>query len=112
MAEEKELIEKVYEAIEIAKTTGKLRKGTNETTKAIEKGEAKLVVTAKNVDPPEIIMHIPLLCEEKGVPCIQVPNKDELGAAAGLNVGTGSIAIVKEGEAKKIVKEITESMKK
>lgn len=107
----KEMIDKVYEAIEVAKATGKLRKGTNEATKAIEKGQAKLVVIAKDINPPEITMHIPLLSEEKGIPCVQVPSKEELGAAAGIDVPTGSVAIVQEGEAKQLIKEITEKMK-
>ena len=107
----KDMVEKVYEAIEIAKTTGKVRKGTNETTKAIERGDAKLVVIAKDVNPPEIVMHIPLLAEEKGVACVQVPSKEELGAAAGLSVATSSVAIVQEGEARNIVKEIIEKVK-
>ena len=102
----KELLDKVYEAIETAKTTGKIKKGTNETTKTIEKGKAKMVVIAKDVTPPEIIMHIPLIAEEKNVPCFTVPSKEELGAAAGIQVGTGSIAIVEEGEAKSLIKEI------
>ena len=107
----KELIDKVYEAIEVAKATGKIRKGTNEATKVIEKGTAKLVVIAKDVNPPEITMHIPLLAEEKGIPCIQVPSKEELGAAAGVDVPTGSVTIVQEGEAKQLIKEITDRMK-
>ena len=102
----KELLDKVYEAIETAKTTGKIKKGTNETTKAIERGKAKMVVIAKDVTPPEITMHIPLIAEEKNVPCFTVPSKEELGAAAGIQVGTGSIAIVEEGEAKSLIKEI------
>ena len=102
----KELLDKVYEAIETAKTTGKIKKGTNETTKTIEKGKAKMVVIAKDVTPPEITMHIPLIAEEKNVPCFTVPSKEELGAAAGIQVGTGSIAVVEEGEAKNLIKEI------
>ncbi len=97
--------EKVFEAIELAKTTGKIKKGTNEVTKAIEKGTAKLVVIARDISPPEITMHIPLLCKEKGISCVEVGSKEELGAAAGLDVPTGAVAIVQEGEAKKIVKE-------
>jgi large subunit ribosomal protein L7Ae len=102
----KETIERVYEAIEVAKTTGKIRKGTNEVTKAIERGTARLVAVAKNVTPPEIVMHLPLLAEEKEIACVQVPSKEELGAAAGLTVGTSCVAIVQEGEAKNILKEI------
>ena len=108
----KEMIDKVYEAIEVAKATGKLRKGTNEATKAIEKGQAKLVVIAKDVNPPEITMHLPLLSEEKGIPCVQVPSKEELGAAAGVDVPTGSVVIVQEGEAKQLIKEITDKINK
>ena len=108
----KELVDKIYEAIEVAKSTGKIRKGTNEATKLIEKGVAKLVVIAKDVNPPEITMHIPLLAEEKGIPCIQVPSKEELGAAAGIEVPTGSIVIVQEGEAKQLINEIVDMIKK
>jgi len=102
-----EMVDKIYEAIEVAKTTGKLKKGSNEVTKALEKGGAKLVVIAKDVDPKEIVMHIPLLAEEKGVICVEVPSKEELGAAAGIQKATSAVAIVQEGEAKNVLKEIT-----
>lgn len=101
----------VYEIIEKAKKTGKIRKGANEVTKAIEREEAKLVVVAKDVSPPEVIQHIPVLCKEKGIPYIEVDSKQKLGAAAGLNVPTATIAITKEGEAQgeidKLIKEAT-----
>jgi len=106
----KELIEKAYEAIEAAKSTGKIKKGANEVTKIVEKGNAKLVVVAKNVTPPEIIMHIPLICKEKGVPCVTVPSKEDLGASAGLELPTAAVAIIQEGEAKRLIKEIADSM--
>lgn len=102
-----EQTEKAYEAVELAKKTGKIRKGSNEVTKALEKGKAKLVVIAKDVSPPEIIMHIPILAKEKGVVCIEVPSKEELGAAAGLGVGTAAVAVVQEGEAKKVISELS-----
>ncbi len=108
MAENQE-IEIAYEAIERARTTGKIKKGTNETTKAVEKGIAKLVVVAQDVNPAEITMHIAPLCKEKNVPCVLVPSKAELGAAAGLPVGTVSVAIIQEGEAKDLIKRISES---
>jgi large subunit ribosomal protein L7Ae len=106
-----ETIDRIYEAVEVAKATGKIRKGSNEATKALEKGEAKLVVIAKDVEPKEIVMHLPLLAEEKGVKCVEVPSKEELGAAAGIQKPTSSVAIVQEGEAKNIVKEITTKAK-
>ncbi|MDP7116276.1 MAG: ribosomal L7Ae/L30e/S12e/Gadd45 family protein [Candidatus Woesearchaeota archaeon] len=111
MAEDKETLNKVYEAIEVAKATGKLRKGCNEVTKVVERGQAKLVATAKDVEPKEVIMHLPLLSKEKGIPCIEVDSKEELGAAAGLPVGTAAVAVVEEGEAKKIIAELTKTVK-
>lgn len=99
----------VLEAVEIARTSGKIRKGSNETTKAIEKGQAKLVVYAADVTPKEIVMHLPLLCKEKNVPCFQVSKKDDLGAAAGIPVSTAAVAVVKEGEAKAAIEELAKS---
>ena len=88
--------DQIYEAVEVARNTGKIKKGSNEVTKAIERGVAKLVVVAKDVQPAEVIMHLPLLAKEKGVPCVEVPSKEQLGAAAGLTIPTGAIAIVVE----------------
>lgn len=91
---------KVLEAIEIARTSGKIRKGANEATKALEKGNAKLVVYARDVSPKEIVMHLPLLAKEKNVPCVEISKKEDLGAAAGLPVATAAVVVIKEGDAK------------
>ena len=106
-----DLVKKVYEAATVAKATGKIRKGVNETTKAVERGIAKLVIMAGDVEPQEILMHIPVLCGEKQVPFAYVPSKLELGKASGIEVPTSSIAIVEEGEAKKLIAEIAEKLK-
>jgi len=103
---------KVLEAVEVARTTGKIRKGANEATKAAEKGTAKLIVFASDVNPKEIVMHLPLLCKEKNIPCVEISKKDDLGAAAGLPVATAAVAIVKEGDAKSTIDEIARSLKK
>ena len=94
------------EAVEIAKTTGKIKKGANEVTKCVERGNAKLVVYAKDTQPAEIVMHLPMLAKEKGIPCIEVSSKEELGQAAGLGVPTAAIAIVEEGDAKNLIKDL------
>lgn len=109
---EKEQVEKVYQAIEVAKATGKIKKGTNEVTKAVERGNAKLVAMANDVSPKEIIMHLPILCKEKGVPCIKVGSKEELSVAAGITIGTSSVAVINEGEAKSIISEISKESEK
>lgn len=99
----KEVADQVLEAIEVARTTGKIRKGTNEVTKALERNEAKLVAIAGDVNPKEIVMHIPILADEKKIPCYEIASKEELGAAAGLQVPTTCVAITVEGDAKKIL---------
>ena len=92
--------EEILEIIEIARDTGKIRKGVNEATKAVERGIAKLVVVAEDVDPAEVVMHLQPLCDEKKIPLVRVPSKLELGRAAGIDVSSASIAVVDAGDAK------------
>ncbi|MDI6691596.1 MAG: 50S ribosomal protein L7Ae [Candidatus Bathyarchaeota archaeon] len=102
----KEIADAAYEALQIAAKTGTVRKGTNETTKAIERAQAKLVVIAEDVDPPEVVAHLPLLCEERKIPYIFVPTKEKIGNAIGIDVPAASACIIKEGDAAGLVKEI------
>lgn len=90
----------IYTLIEKAKKTGKIEKGTNEVTKAIERGTAKFVAFASDVNPKEIVAHLSVLCKEKGIPCTEVDSKQKLGVAAGLPVATSSVAIIEAGDAK------------
>lgn len=101
-----ELSNQALEAVEKAVSTGKVAKGTNEVTKQIERGAAKLVLMAEDVSPEEILAHVPLLCEEKGVPYGYVPAKQELGSAAGLSVGTAAIAILDPGASAELVDDV------
>ncbi|NOZ80110.1 MAG: 50S ribosomal protein L7ae [DPANN group archaeon] len=98
--------DKIFDIVEAVKASGKIRKGINEVTKTMERGDAKLVVVAKDISPPEVVMHLPLLAKEKGIPFAEVDTKEELGAAAGLEVPTSCIAVVVEGEAKESIKEL------
>jgi large subunit ribosomal protein L7Ae len=107
----KELSERAYEAVEKARDTGKLRRGTNEVTKAIERKRAALVLIAEDVEPPEIVAHLPALCDEKGIPYVYVPSKRELGTAAGIDVGAASVAVVEPGEGADLLKEVTDRVK-
>ena len=95
-----------YNLIETAAKTGKIEKGTNEVTKAIERGTAKFVAYAADVDPKEIVQHIPVLCKEKGIPCQEVDSKQKLGIAINLSVPASSIAIIEGGEAAKNIASI------
>jgi large subunit ribosomal protein L7Ae len=102
----KEITDAAYEALQIAAKTGSIRKGTNETTKAVERGQAKLVVIAEDVDPPEVVAHLPLLCEERKIPYVFVPSKEKIGNAVGIDVSAAAVCIVKEGDAAGLIKEI------
>jgi len=108
----KEIADAAYEALQIAAKTGAVRKGTNETTKAIERANAKLIIIAEDVDPPEVVAHLPLLCEERKIPYVFVPSKEKIGQAIGIDVPAASVAIVQEGEAKGLLNEILTRMEK
>lgn len=89
----------------------KIRKGMNEVTKSIERGIAKFVVMAEDVSPPEILFHIPLLCDEKQIPYAYLSTKKELGNAVKINVGSSAIAVDNLGSGNgKIMEEITKQL--
>jgi large subunit ribosomal protein L7Ae len=99
----------------VARDTGKIGRGTNETTKAVERGVAVLVYIAEDVEPPEVVAHLPILCDERQIPFIFVPSKYRLGESAGLDVGSAAVCIVDPGNAVDLVKEISmklDSLKK
>lgn len=102
----KDVSDKALQLLEAARNSGKIRKGTNETTKAIEKSAAQVVVIAEDVDPEEIVMHLPALCDEKKVPYIFVPSKQELGRSAGIDKAMAAAAVVEPGDGKNLLKEV------
>nr|AIF00124.1 ribosomal protein L7Ae (RP-L7Ae, RPL7A) [uncultured marine group II/III euryarchaeote KM3_12_C02]AIF12115.1 ribosomal protein L7Ae (RP-L7Ae, RPL7A) [uncultured marine group II/III euryarchaeote KM3_54_F07] len=88
----------VYEFVKkIDKEGGShFKKGMNEVIKVCERGDAKLVIMAENVNPGEMMMPIPMICKERGIPYIYVKDQSYLGEAAGLPVGrpTSAIAVI------------------
>ncbi len=106
----KDLVTAVYEAVRVAKQSGKVRKGTNETTKAIERGISKLVVIAEDVEPPEVVAHLPILCEERNAAFIFVPSKQQLGMSLGIDVGSAAATIIDAGEAQHIIEQVVSSI--
>jgi large subunit ribosomal protein L7Ae len=95
-----------YTIIEKARKTGKIDKGVNEVTKAVERGVAKLVVYAADVSPKEIVAHLPLICKEKNIPCVEADSKQKLGIAAGIGVGTAAVAVINAGDTDKEIASI------
>jgi large subunit ribosomal protein L7Ae len=102
----KDIADKTLEALRLAKQSGSVRKGVNEVTKSVERGIASLVVIAGDVEPEEVVMHLPTLCEQKRIPFVFVPAKLDLGKAAGLGVPCAAAAIEKAGEGQSQLKEV------
>lgn len=95
-----------FSIIQKAKDSGSIRIGVNEVTKAIERGVAKAVFFANDVNPSEIVAHLPGLSKEMGVLCASIGNKSELGAAIGIK-STTAIAIIDAGSAKKELEKLS-----
>jgi len=105
-----EIQNKALEALEIAKDTGKIKKGSNEATKAIERSIATLVLIGADVEPQEIVMHLAPLCDEKKIPYVFINKQNDIGASSGLDVGSTAAAIVKPGKGKDLVDEIVKQV--
>ncbi|MDE1875848.1 MAG: 50S ribosomal protein L7Ae [Thaumarchaeota archaeon] len=105
-----DLVSPIYEAVRVAHQSGKVKKGTNEVTKAIERGISKLVIIAEDVEPAEVVAHLPILCEEHGIPYGFVPSRQELGKSLGIDVTSAAAAILDSGDAQHIVDQIVASL--
>jgi len=107
-----DLVNPILEAVRVAAQSGKVRRGTNEATKAIERGISKLIVIAEDVEPPEVVAHLPIICEEQNAAYAFVPSKQDLGKALGIDVTSAAAAIIDAGDANHIVEEVVASIKK
>ncbi len=105
-----ELVKATLEVVKMARESGKIRKGVNEVIKSIERGQAKFVVIATDVDPPEIVAFIPHLCDEKKIPYTFVTSKKSLGEAAGIAVAASSVSIIDPGTSKDFLEEIVKKI--
>jgi U4/U6 small nuclear ribonucleoprotein SNU13 len=73
------LAQKMLDLVQQAMNYKQLRKGANEATKTLNRGQSELIVMAADAEPLEIILHLPLLCEDKNVPYVFVRSKAALG---------------------------------
>ena len=105
-----DVADKALQLVQVASETGKIRVGTNEVTKSSERAEAKLVVMAEDVDPVEILIHVPMLCEEKRIPYLYVGKKQQLGQSAGQSKSAAIVAVVEAGEAQSLLVELSQAV--
>lgn len=79
------LTNQILDLIQQASHYKQLKKGANEATKTLNRGICEFIVMAADVEPIEIVLHLPLLCEDKNVPYVFVPSKTALGRACGVS---------------------------
>eukprot|EP00002_Diphylleia_rotans_P021547 TRINITY_DN418_c0_g1_i1.p1 TRINITY_DN418_c0_g1~~TRINITY_DN418_c0_g1_i1.p1 ORF type:complete len:129 (-),score=29.35 TRINITY_DN418_c0_g1_i1:513-899(-) len=79
-----QMTQKILDLVQQAVNYKQIKKGANETTKALNRGIAEFIVMAADTEPLEILLHLPLLCEDKNVPYVFVPSRQALGRACGV----------------------------
>ncbi|KAH6562519.1 hypothetical protein BASA50_003045 [Batrachochytrium salamandrivorans] len=80
-----QLANKIIDLVQQASHYKQLKKGANEATKTLNRGISEFIVMAADTEPLEILLHLPLLCEDKNVPYVFVPSKTALGRACGVS---------------------------
>merc|ERR1719461_386196 len=90
------LCDKISQLVKDAGQLGNLKRGANESTKAVNRNLAKLVVIAADTKPLEIVLHLPLLCEEKSIAFVYVPSKSDLGRDSSSTRNATAVAILGE----------------
>ncbi|KIY43501.1 snRNP subunit [Fistulina hepatica ATCC 64428] len=80
-----DLTNSILELVQQASQYKQLKKGANEATKTLNRGIAEFIVLTADTEPLEILLHLPLVCEEKNVPYVFVPSKAALGRACNVS---------------------------
>ncbi|KAG1472519.1 hypothetical protein G6F56_001490 [Rhizopus delemar] len=83
----------ILDLVQQASHYKQLKKGANEATKTLNRGISEFIVMAADTEPLEILLHLPLLCEDKNVPYVFVPSKTALGRACGVSRSVISASI-------------------
>jgi large subunit ribosomal protein L7Ae len=99
----------LLDLVENSYRNGKIRKGTNEVIKSIERGESKIVIISEDVNPPEVVYYLPMLCEERKVPYAYIKNRADLGKRVGIS-SAASLSIVDYGKNDELFKKISEEL--
>lgn len=79
------LTQQILDVVQQSQNLRQLKKGANEATKTLNRGISEFIIMAADTEPIEILLHLPLLCEDKNVPYVFVPSKTALGRACGVS---------------------------
>jgi len=89
-----DLTTKLLDMVQQAGSYKQLKKGANEATKTLNRGISELIILTADAEPIEILLHLPLLCEDKNVPYVFLPSKVALGRACGVTRPVISASII------------------
>ncbi|KAJ8665324.1 hypothetical protein QAD02_006986 [Eretmocerus hayati] len=107
----KKLTKKIYKCIKKAsKHKGYVRNGLKDVQKHLRKGETGLVVFAGDVYPVEIMCHLPIVCEDKGIPYCYTPSRQDIGAALGVKRGSLMVLIKPHADYQELFDELKDIM--
>ncbi|XP_006866982.1 PREDICTED: H/ACA ribonucleoprotein complex subunit 2-like [Chrysochloris asiatica] len=108
------LTKKLLDLVQQSCNYKQLRKGANEATKTLNRGISEFIVMAADAEPLEIILHLPLLCEDKNVPYVFVRSKQALGRACGVSrpVIACSVTIKEGSQLKQQIQSIQQSIER
>ena len=73
---------KLHKLVRKASQSKFVKRGVKEVVKALRKGEKGFCIIAGDISPVDVITHLPIMCEDRGIPYLYVPSKHDLGAAA------------------------------
>ncbi len=96
----------ILDLVQQANNYKELKRGANEATKTLNRGTSQLIVMAANAEPLEILLHLPLLCEDKNVPYVFVKDKHALGRACGISRPVVSVSITSDPDSSSIAAQI------
>jgi len=104
----------IMDLIQQAGNYKQLLKGANEATKSLNRGISEFIVMAADAEPLEILLHLPLLCEDKNIPYVFVRSKQALGRAAGVSrpVIACSVTVNEGSQLKPQIQAVQQSIEK
>ena len=91
---DKTLQKEIFSLITKASQLKQIKKGANEATKTLNRGISDLIIIAGDAKPLEIVLHLPLLCEDKNVPYVFVESQKLLGRSCGVSRPVIAVSIL------------------
>jgi len=98
---EKKLMKKLHKVVKKASKARQVKRGVKEVVKGIRKGEKGLLVLAADINPIDIISHLPIMSEEAQIPYVFVTSKEELGQASSTKRPTSCVMVCPDLKRKK-----------